>query len=88
MFLRNENLPKDGQEILCSLISYKSPFNFRVRQYNPQFESFMNQIKSNLDSRYILKKCDLIKNMYVIYQNQLHFIYRAQVIDMDSEVES
>lgn len=88
MFLRNEKLTEDGQEILCSLISYKSPFNFRVRQFNPQFESLMNQIKSNLDSRYTLKKYELKKNMYVIYQNQLHFIYRAQVIDMDSEVES
>lgn len=87
MFLRKENL-KDNKEIICSLIYYKSPFNFCVRQYNPNFELFMEQIKSTLGTRHILTKCQLVKNMYVIYQHQLNSIYRAQIIDMDSEVES
>lgn len=88
MFLTKENL-KDNQEIIGSLIYYKSPFNFQVRKYNPNFESFMNHIKSNVDSRYILIKCDIVKNMYVIYHNQSDdSIYRAQVIDMDSEIKS
>lgn len=87
MFLTKEN-SNDCQEIIGSLIYYKSPFNFKVRQYNPNFEILMNQIISNLNSRYILTKCDLIKNMYVIYQNHSNSIYRAQVIDMDSEIKS
>lgn len=88
MFLRKKSLTEDDNEIVCSLICYKSPFNFRVRQHNAQFEYLMEQIKSNLDSRHVLKKYELVKNMYVIYQNQSYFIYRAQVIDMDFEVES
>lgn len=88
MFLKKENLTEGDNGIVCSLICYKSPFNFRVRQHNPQFEYLMDQIKSDLDSRRVLKKYELIKNMYVIYQNQSYFIYRAQIIDMDIEVES
>lgn len=88
MFLRKENFLNDYQEIIGSIIYYKSPFNFRVRQYNPNFKSFMNEISSFLESRYVLIKCELVKNMYVIYKNQLDCIYRAQIIDMDSEVES
>jgi len=86
LFLTKENL-KDSQEIIGSLIYYKSPFNFQVRKYNPNFEPFMNQIKSNMDSRYILMKCDIVQNMYVICQSD-DSIYRAQVIDMDSEIKS
>lgn len=73
---------------MCSLIYFKSPFHFNVRKYNPNFERFMNQIKSDINSRYILKKHELTKNMYVIYQNQSGSIYRAQIIDLDIEVES
>ncbi|XP_026804803.1 uncharacterized protein LOC113548228 [Rhopalosiphum maidis] len=86
MSLKKETL-NDTKEIIGSLISYKSPFNFRVRQYNPNFEPFMNHIESVLDSRYILKKCELVKNMYVIYQIQSNNIYRAKIIDMDSGIE-
>lgn len=88
MFLRKEHLKEDSKEIVGSLIYYKSPYNFRIRQYNQDFEYFMDQIKSVLESRRLLTKFELVKNMHVIYQNQLHFIYRAQIIDMDSEVES
>ena len=87
MFLKKETL-NDTQEIIGSLIYYKSPFNFCIRQYNPNFEPFMNHIKSTLDSRNILKKCELVKNMYVIYQIQSNSIYRAKIIDMDSKIES
>lgn len=88
MFLRKEHLNEDNKEIIGSLICYKSPFNFRIRQYNQDFGYFMDQIKSGLKSRKLLAKCELIKNMHVIYQNQLHSVYRAQIIDMDSEIES
>lgn len=88
MFLRKENFLNNSQEIIGSLIYYKSPLNFRIRQYSPNFKHFMDQVKSSLESRYILTKCKLIKNMYVFYKNQLDCIYRAQIIDMDSEVES
>jgi len=88
MSLKKETL-NNTEEIIGSLIFYKSPFNFRVRQHNPNFEPFMNDIKSALNSRYILKKCELVKNMYVIYQMQSsNSIYRAKIIDMDSGIES
>jgi len=87
MSLKKETL-NDTQEIIGSLIYYKSPFNFSVRQYNPNFEPLMDHIKSILDSRYILKKCELVENMYVIYQIQLNSIHRAKIIEMDSKIES
>lgn len=87
MFLKKETL-NDAQEIIGSLIHYKSPFDFCVRLYNPNFEPHMDHIKSVLDSRRVLKKCDLVKNMYVICQIQSSSIYRAKIIDMDSEIES
>lgn len=80
---------KNGQEIIASLINYKSPLSFRVRQYNSNFDMFMKKIKSNLNLRYVLSKYDLVKNMYVIFQNPLdNVIHRAQIIDMDSGIES
>jgi len=87
MSLKKETL-NNTEEIIGSLIFYKSPFNFHVRQHNLNFEPFMNDIKSTLNSRYILKKCELVKNMYVIYQIQSNSIYRAKIIDMDSGIES
>jgi len=87
MFLEKETL-NDTQEIIGSLIYYKSPFNFHVRQYNPKFKPFMDHIKSTLDSRNVLKKCELVKNMHVILQIDSNFIYRAKIVDMDSEIES
>lgn len=87
MSLKKETL-NNAEEIIGSLILYKSPFNFCVRQHNPNFELFMNDIKSALNSRYILKKYELVKNMYVIYQIQSNSIYRAKIIDMDSGIES
>ncbi|KAE9535821.1 hypothetical protein AGLY_007722 [Aphis glycines] len=86
MSLKKETL-NNTEKIIGSLIFYKSPFNFCVRQHNPNFEPFMNDIKSALNSRYILKKCELVKNMYVIYQIQSNSIYRAKIIDMDSGIE-
>ncbi|XP_025193812.1 uncharacterized protein LOC112593566 isoform X2 [Melanaphis sacchari] len=86
MSLEKETL-NDTQEIIGLLIFYKSPFNFSIRQYNPNFEPFMNHIKTVLNSRYILKKCELVKNMYVIYQIQSNSIYRAKIIDMDTEIK-
>jgi len=88
MCLRKEILLNTTYEIIASLIYYKSPFNFHVRQYNPNFNSYMDQIKSTLNSRHILSKCELLKNMYIIYQSQSDCIYRAQIIDMDSEIKS
>lgn len=87
MFLKKETL-NNAQEIIGSLIYYKSPFDFSVRQYNPNFEPYMDYIKSILDSRCILKKCDLVENMYVIYQIQSNSIYRAKIIDMDYKIEN
>lgn len=87
MFLKREDM-KDKLEIIASVINYKSPLNFRVRQYNSNFEMLMNKIKSTLNLRYILNKNDLVKNMYVIYQNPSDAIHRAQIIDMDSGIES
>lgn len=87
MFLNKENL-KDNIELVGSLIYYKSPFNFRIRKYNSSFLPFMEQIITNLDCRYILEKSDIIKDMYVIFQNHSNIIYRAQIIDFDSDVES
>jgi len=87
MFLSKDDL-NDCQDIIGLLIYYESPFNFQLKQYNPNFVPFMNQIKSNLDSRYILTKYDLVKNMYAIYQDQLDCVYRVQIIDMDSEIIS
>ncbi|XP_029344615.1 uncharacterized protein LOC100572451 isoform X2 [Acyrthosiphon pisum] len=86
MSLKKETL-NDSQEIIGSLIYYKSPFNFSVRQYNPNFEPLMDHIKSILNSRCILKKCELVENMYVIYQIQSNSIYRAKIIEMDSKIE-
>lgn len=86
MFLKKENL--DVQEIVGSLICYNSPYSFYVRQYDSNFVPFMDKIKSNLDSRNVLIKSELVKNMYVIYQNRSNSVYRAQVTDMDSEVKS
>lgn len=86
MFLKKEKL--NGQEIVGSLICYKSPYSFRVRQYNSNFIPFMDKIKSDLDSRKVLIKSELVKNMYVIYQNQSSSVYRAQVIDIDHELNS
>lgn len=89
MFLRREWLSnKENQEIIGSLIHYKSPYNFCIRKYHSNFAPFMDQIKSTLNTRIILTQNDLIKNMYVIYQNKLNFIYRAQVVDMDFESTS
>lgn len=87
MFLKKETL-NDAQEIIGSLIYYKSPFDFSVRQYNPNFEPLMDHIKSILDSRCILKTCELVENMYVIYQTQTNSIHRAKIIEMDSKIES
>lgn len=87
MFLRRESMNNEG-EIIASLINYKSPLNFRVRQHNSNFEILMNKIRSTLNLRYILNKNDLEKHMYVIYQNPSDTIHRAQIIDMDSEIES
>jgi len=87
MTLKKETL-NDAQEIIGSLIYYKSPFNFSVRQYNPNFEPLMDHIKSVLDSRCILKKSELVENMYVICQIQSNSIYRAKIIEMDSKIES
>lgn len=74
--------------MICSLVYYKSPFHFNMRKYNPNFESFMDQIRSDLNSRYILNKNEFSKKMYVIYQHQSGYIYRAQIIDFDLKVES
>lgn len=88
LFLRKDSL-NDIQEIVGLLIYYKSPFNFRIRQYNSNFQPFIDQIKSSLNSRFILTQSELVINMYVIYQKkQSDSIYRAQIINMDSEVES
>jgi len=87
MVLKKETL-NNAQEIIGSLIYYKSPFDFSVKQYNPNFEPYMDHIKSILDSRCILKKCDLVENMHVIYQIQSNSIFRAKIIDMDSKIES
>lgn len=89
MFLRREWLSnEDNQEIIGSLIHYKSPYNFRIRKYDSNFAPFMDQIKSTLNSRSILTQNELIKDMYVIYQNQFNSLYRAQVVDMDFESTS
>lgn len=49
----------------------------------------MNKIKSSLNSRYILTRDELVKNMYVIYQKkESNSIHRGRIIDMDSEVKS
>lgn len=86
MFLRRECLSSiDNEEIIGLLIHYKSPYNFHIRKYDSNFAPFMDKIKSTLNSRYILTQNELIKNMYVIYQNQLNSIFRAQVVDMDFE---
>ncbi|XP_015365129.1 PREDICTED: uncharacterized protein LOC107162646 [Diuraphis noxia] len=87
MVLKKETL-NEAQEIIGSLIHYKSPFDFSVRLYNPNFEPHMDHIKSVLDSRCVLKKYDLVKNMYVICQIQSDSIYRAKIIDMDSKIEN
>lgn len=79
---------KDNEEMIGQLIYYKSPFNFRLRQYDPSFNPYMDRVKSLLNTRYVLKKQNVVKNIYVIYQNQTKSIYRAQVIDIDSEIES
>lgn len=75
-------------ELVGSVIEYKSPFNFRIRKYNSNFLPFMDQILLDLDSRYILTKSDVVKNMYVILKNQSDVIYRAQIVDIDSDNES
>jgi cell fate regulator YaaT (PSP1 superfamily) len=88
MYLSRESM-KNGLEIIASLINYKSPLNFRVRQYNSNFDIYLNKIKSNLNLRHVLSKYDLVKNMYVIFQNSSDsMIHRAQIIDMDSGIES
>uniref|UniRef100_A0A2S2R5N5 Tudor domain-containing protein n=1 Tax=Sipha flava TaxID=143950 RepID=A0A2S2R5N5_9HEMI len=87
MYLSRESM-KNGLEIIASLINYKSPLNFRVRQYNSNFDIYLNKIKSNLNLRHVLSKYDLVKNMYVIFQNSSDsMIHRAQIIDMDSGIE-
>ncbi|XP_050546738.1 uncharacterized protein LOC126908583 [Daktulosphaira vitifoliae] len=74
-------------ELLCVLLTYKSPMHFFVRQYNADFHCYFENIKSSLEERYILKKFDIIKNMYVILKHYSGLIYRAQVVNMDSIVE-
>ncbi|XP_050421406.1 uncharacterized protein LOC126833881 [Adelges cooleyi] len=86
MSLQKEQLLSEN-EIKCKLLYYKSPLYFHMRQYNSNFQTYLEQINSTLESRCILKKNDIVKNMYVIYQNDSKSIYRAQVISMDSDIE-
>lgn len=79
---------KDCLELDGSLIDYESPFKFCIRQYNSTFLPYMDQIISSLDCRDILTKSDIVKNMYVIFKNQSDIFYRAQIIYMDSNIES
>lgn len=88
MLLEKEKLNKNCQEVIASLVYFKSPFNFGVRKYNPTFCSYIKELKSNLSSRHIVTKDTIIKNMMVIYQKKSETIYRAQVIDVDLQVES
>lgn len=88
MFLKKHKLEKDCQEIIGSLIYYKSPFNFCVRLFDLNFESYFNEIKTSISNRCILTISELVKNMYVIFKNQSNYIFRAQVVDIDTEVNS
>ncbi|VVC24546.1 Hypothetical protein CINCED_3A019121 [Cinara cedri] len=83
----NREILEGNLELVGSLIEYKSPFNFRIKKYNPNFLLFMDQILSDLDSRYILTKSDVVKNMYAIFKNQSDVIYRTQIVDIDSDIE-
>lgn len=83
-----KEVSEDNLEFVGSLIYYKSPFDFRIKQYSPTFLTFMNQILINLDRRYILTKSDIVKNMNVIFQNKCFIIHRAQIIDVDSNIDS
>lgn len=84
----NKEVLDDNLELIGSLIYYKSPFNFRIKQYSQTFLTLMNQILISLDSRYILTKTDIVKNMYVIFQSECFIVHRAQIIDIDSDIES